>query len=68
MGKQSKKKSERIAQAIVLSLFVLVAAAGSLAMLDLIRVTELARTIIGYGLGTFAAFAFGVIAFKSVQE
>lgn len=63
-----KSKSEQIAEATFMVLFVIVSAIGSLHMLGLVSMTDQALTISGYALGAFSIMALGIIAWKSAVK
>lgn len=66
--KKAAIKAEKLGEAVVLGLFVLVGAISSLSLLGFVNVSDTAQTVLGYAIGAFAAIVFGQIVWKSVQN
>ncbi len=68
MGKNSVSKPQRIGEAIVWALFVIVAGLGAMSLLNIVNLTSQAKAFIGYVLGAYAALVFGYLAYKAVDK
>ena len=68
MSKTTTNKVMNVAEALVWMTFVLSSGLGAMMLLNIVRLTDLAKAVVGYALAAFAVLVFGYLAYRAVEK